>query len=325
MISHYQNLPTSPKANKPIELARSLMRGGDVQGVDTCLEMALGQARRARQRLLHGTVEDHIGYNSLAVEERLSVLAEVKDDLIIVPSWGDRSLSGRPAYPGGNPPSPYQWAPIISRHTKPGDVIWEFGPGVVASSMYSAEVLQRESILVALPVAGSKCWLRSVPTVHAPGGNLLTNPAAHAPKRESEVATLALVPLPLPSDAWSLFQHKRLRAEEDSELDPTWVEPSAGTGVGDVHPEFSQDIGQYLCAVGQRLVAIFLHMPTGSRICVSSPMVQGVPKAVEELIRTVLDWLLRDRMTVLYEGGATHRGDGSPLVGEEITVWEIQR
>jgi len=311
IFPHYQNLPTSAKALKPIELARSLMKGTDTKAFDTRLEMAVGQALRARQRLLYGVVEDHIGYYSPLVREKLLDLAIVKEDLIIVPGRQDRRLSGMPAYIGGNPPSPYQWAPVIRRHTNRGDDIWEFGAGVIASAMYAAKALRRRSALVGLPLPGSRTWLRfSVP-----------DPSAQGPKRKSLQPALAIVPLPLPCDDWSLFQHRRFKRDEPS---PTWQVPSDDTPLGDVHPEFSETYEQYLLAIRSRLSAVAAHMSTGSHLCVSAPMVRGVPVIVERLCKSS-GWPLKDRITVLTQGGATHRGDGSPLIGEILTVWEIQR
>lgn len=90
-----------------------------------------------------------------------------------------------------------------------------------------------------------------------------------------------------------------------------------------VHPEFAATTDLYIRTTILRLCAVCNHAPTAKHVCVSIPMVQGLPRAVEQGLRKVLPtWTVDARYTVIAEGGGmTHVGDGRPLVATAMIVW----
>jgi len=268
------------------------------------LSKEIGYRRRNRGRHLPEGAE--LGDDQAATTEKTMALSRVSPGLLIVPARSNKAVIGRTSYLGGNPPNPYQWAPVLRQHSEMGALIWEMGPGLSASASAVSDLLGRKVHLMALP---APCGLDS--QHHRRFVQQRADVEAATPE-------LVIVPLPLPVDTWSVCQHLRhllLR------LEPIWDFTTNGNLAE--HPEFASTWDEFLTGIIGRLQTLDgLVREEGTKVCVSAPMVQGTPRAVEKAIHRDLSWRAAARWTVITEGGARHAWDGSPLVGEAMTVWE---
>ena len=326
-------------------LLRDQMLHGKVRKKQLAKE--IGYRLRIRAYTPANEARQALGDQEFRIDQTVSDMADENGETFIVPSAQDRGLVGSPAYPGGNHFNPYLWVPLINQHTKEGGVIWELGPGWVSSASEVGHRLKRDVVLVVPPAADKKLRLRIDPisaicTKHS-GRPVFNKPADGKPAEPGLgdlQPDLVLVPLPVPVDAWAVTDCIRAwthgpkgRGEwaeaglemwaypvgdffmvEEDEISPLEVE----------HPEFATNIDRYLTATVSRLSSLQGVVAAGgsAKVAVVAPMVRGLPRAVEQAIKRAFPaWKLIQQRYAFEEGGKRHRGNGTPLVGDAITIW----
>ena len=90
----------------------------------------VGYRHRLGRLLPEDGTRDVVGSDVASCLKAVMELSSQQGEVVVLPSADDRDLVGRAAYRGANPPNPYQWVPVLARHTKEGAVVWEMGPGV---------------------------------------------------------------------------------------------------------------------------------------------------------------------------------------------------
>ena len=287
----------------------------------------IGYRHRHRRFQPEGKPQSAVGTDLPAVRRAVSRLALGDDEVLVVPRAGDPALVGAPVYPGSNPPNPFQWVPVLARHSNEDDIIWEMGPGLSSSAGWVGQELDRHVWLVNLPAPGSREHSFRVPAPHRPGAGVERDPTMPmntgvplADINETPPA-LVLVSLPVPLDAFSVqeFAQAHIRSKRGGErifnIDPEqeWI---------DLHPEFAMDTDSYIDSTVARLRTLGdLVREAGSRVCVAAPMVKGTPRAVERAVHRHMDWKVLERITVFEDGGTQHAWNGTPLVGTALTIW----
>lgn len=286
----------------------------------------IGFRHRRRRFQPEGKPESAVGTDLPSVRRAVSRVSLCGDEVLVVPGAGDPALVGAPVYPGSNPPNPFQWVPVLVRHSNEGDSIWEMGPGLSSSAGWVGQELDRPVWLVQLPAPGTHEHSFRVPAPHRPGAEVEEDPArvtTGAPLADINETppALVLVPLPVPLDAFSVqeFAQAHLRSKRGGErifnIDPEqeWI---------DLHPEFAFDTDSYVESTLERLKTLeHLVREAGSRVCVAAPMVKGTPRAVERAVHRHLDWKVLDRISVFEDGGTQHAWNGTSLVGTTLTIW----
>jgi len=273
------------------------------------LAKEIGYRRRIRHRVPATEDRQVVGDDEFRIDAFIAALGTDTQETFVVPSTSDRGLVGAPAYPGGSAPNPFTWIPVIARHTKEHGVIWEVGPGWVSSAAEVAYRMNRRVLFVQPPAADGHLRLHHDP-INGKGEHGL----------DLTQVDLVLVPLPVPTDAWSVTDC--IRAWKSGL--GMWARP-VGEDLEVEHPEFSCDLHTYLQAVVSRLSALSQVVAAGAKLCVTTPMVRGLPRAVEKTIkREFPTWKLIERRYAVEDGGKVHLGNGTPLVGDALTIWETR-
>lgn len=243
----------------------------------------------------------------------------------IVPSVNDRALVGSSAYPGASHLNPCIWVPVMTEFSGKRSVVWELGPAWVSSARELGSRMERDVLLVQAPSSNGKLRTRTDP--HC-GSKLKHREKAETATAAAPDPDLVLVPLPVPVDASSIYDCVRAfiqtvkphrRASEDSL--GMWAPPE-GVDIEVEHPEFSTDIESYLKAVTSRLASLRESVEKGATVAIVVPTVRGVSNGVEMAVMAAFPgWRLVQRMFAFEEGGKKHRVNGTPLVGDAITIW----
>lgn len=272
-----------------------------------------------------------VGSDDALVQDTIAALTKSATAMCIMPDRADRKRVGRPVYAGANPPNPFQWVPVMDRHTKGASVVWEMGPGVAASSGHVAALLGRRALLMQLPAPGTTVHTARYPVPPDPHGKRVRLQSFLTMIEDSgieqAVPDLVLVPLPVPMDRYSLAAYSKMamptiRTSRNQHPAFAIWNPAPGLAFIDQHPEFATSLGTYISSVVARVMTLdALVRCNGTRICTSTPMVQGAPRAVEDAVRKATGWKVIDRVTAIERSGARHAWDGTPLVGESLIVW----
>lgn len=312
----YRSLPDDQAARKKLQEIYALYAPiFGKEKLQARLRQEIGQRRRFNLR--HLPMDDPakaVSDDEAAVRETILRLAKAHEGALVIPSRDDKRLVGRPVYVGGNPPNPYMWAPALHQSTKDQGIVWEMGPGLASSAAIVGQVLGREVHLVQLP---------------APGDTTHSRRLVHGANRVPPVPNLVLLPLPLPVDRWTLSQHRR---QYKLGMDIIWLFPDSPNDNelpkfnSDLHPEFSTNLNTYITATLARLTTLKkLVDDHGTKVCITIPMCLGLPHSIDKAIKKELGWLPAAKWTVIEERGTTHIGNGQPIVGEKMTVWEARR
>ena len=300
-------------------------------GAPTKLQARLRKEIGYRMRIGRILPADHpsriMGADVDACRAVVEELCQQQGDVVVLPDAGDRQIVGASAYHGANPPNPYQWVPVLDRHTKTGDIVWEMGPGVVASGGWVGEAMSRHVWLVQAPSPGSTTHEFRRPLPFEPGSLVERDPVmpmeTGRPVADIDAVppALILVPLPVPLDAFSIADFARFEAQLYRSGERAFG-INAGQEWLDLHPELAVTEDAYLDAVVARLRTLDrLVGEHGTRVCVSSPMVKMTPGAVVTAIRKQLRWTVIERIHAFETHGARHAWNGTPVVGTSMTVW----
>ena len=305
--------------------------GSHRQRLEKRMAKEVGYRHRLRRIIREDDPRAALGWDYVVVRKTIDALKQASlasaTDVFVLPSASDRTLVGPAAYPGANPPNPFQWVPVLARHSHEGDLVWEMGPGIQGSGRWIGEEMNRHVWLVRVPAPGTTDHEFRLPIPHGSDARVQQDTVMptmsglpHADINDVPPA-LVLVHLPVPVDCFSIadFATHHIKSKHKGERlfgirpDQQWL---------DLHPELALSTNAYLDGVVERLEAVArLVCPSGTRVCVATPMVAGTNAAVEKTIRRRMSWRVVERITAFEQGGMWHYWNGTSLVGTALTVW----
>ena len=302
--------------------------GGDHRGrLNRRIEKEVGFRHRHHGRLPLASEPRHtVGRDLVAVHRALALLVRSMDTTVVLPDSSNGEVVGRPCYAGAWSPTPFQWVQVLCAHSQEDDIVWEIGPGTVASAGWVGEQLQRHAWLMQLPDPEATGHTFRLPVPAMPGA--VVGPDRTMPMvdhidlaRSDSPPALVLVVLPVLCDLASIrdveILHQRLAREGERPF-------SRGDGrdLCDRHPEFAFTPEAFLASTLDRLKTLdILVQEASTKVCIASPLRGAVPKAVERAVRQHLRWSVVDRRFAFEEGGMVHALNGTSLVGVSLTVW----
>ena len=273
-----------------------------------------GHRERAAHRFLFvDSPMELLGTDKAASLKALQRIAETPGELIQIPSRANRRLHGQVSYWGANPPSPYLFAAAVHRHVHGTGSIIEFGAGEYPST----------APLELMAEPGRKALLAYLPH---PDALELRLRSYDGPNLDLMSARAAIIPFPIPQpDLWSLYQHIdliRLRKVHDR----PWLAKTLESLKGEV--EFALSTGEqtFPKACEQRLAAVASVIPDSvEAVILSAPVVRGSDKVVFQAAKR-LGWRCIDQYLAVAakdaQGhGMRHYGNGTPILGEQVTAW----
>lgn len=267
---------------------------GNAPKTKRAIYQEIGQARRAKRRTFADLedIQAVVGENEEKADKAIRRYSGMSLGTGLVVPGRKHPLAGRPSYAGGVMPSPYLMAALAGEYTAPGEAVWEYGPAMVPSAAYVAQVLGRHHVLLTMPSTRQQGPFTRLGELRAP--------------------SLVVVPLPLAVDWYSLYQHYRVAALGEET-------PWAIDDDPEEHPEFALGMDRYVEGVELRL-RLLRRQVENPLVAVITPDRMGLPRAIDKLV-VGLRWQRVADHWVYEEPRTSHAGDGSPFGGFAVGVW----